>query len=171
MPHTSRRKHPKGPQKRIQVTDANGWTTVTKGVRQQNNRQPVVSDGSTRVEPLLPSTIPPGLTYQEVKENFQRYLRIWKASSCFIALKEVLKQSVLTSRAVKLERCVCLGLGSLTGGGTVDASCWELAALVSILEILCPFVSCHSDSMTDGRSQRPNSPSKMYACKTQSSTG
>jgi len=59
----------------------------------------------------------------------------------------VLEYSVLTSRVVKLERCVCLGLGSFTGGATVEASLWELAALVSILEILCPFSSqtCHGD--------------------------
>jgi len=53
----------------------------------------------------------------------------------------VLEYSVLTSRLVKLERCVCLGLGSFTGGTTVEAGLWELAALVSILEILCPFSS------------------------------
>jgi len=147
MPHTSRRKTPKGPQKRIQISDASGWTTITRGSRLQQLHQPLISNAPVGAGPLRPSALPAGLTIQKLSDTFQRYLKTWKESDCFKELTKVLEYSVLTSRVVKLERCVCLGLGSFTGGATVEASLWELAALVSILEILCPFSSqtCHGD--------------------------
>jgi len=136
MPHTSRRKPPKVPRKRIQISDASGWTTIIKGSKPQQHHQPLVFSAPVAAGP---SGIPAGLTIQKVNDTFQRYLKPWKQSDCYKELKNVLEQSVLTSQVVKLERCVCLGLGSFTGGATVEASLWELAALVSILEILCSF--------------------------------
>ena len=106
----------------------------------QKQHQSLVSSAPTGEGPLLPSAIPAGLTIQKVRDTFHRYLKAWKESSCFKELTKILEQLVLASDGVRVERCVCLGLGSFTGGVPSDASMYELAALVSILEILCPFL-------------------------------
>lgn len=130
MPHTSRKKKP-GQEKRLQITDDHGWTHVTKGVnRSRYQRQYSSSD-----EKLFPTTIPRGLTIRDVKASFNRYLKIWIDSSCSKKLQDGIKETILTS-GIEITSCVCLGLGSLTGGKFPETSFFELAALVTILEFL-----------------------------------
>lgn len=134
MPHTSR-KEKQGPKKRLQITDESGWTHITKGTVKQK-RQPTSSNWSylLHTEPR-PSEIPQGMTLREVVQSFSKYTKIWKESLCLKNLETLLKDQVLVSD-VRMTKCVCLGLGSLTGGYDTEASYFELAALVSILEIL-----------------------------------
>lgn len=148
MPHTSRKRPPQGPQKRHQVTDDSGWTHITRGTIKQPRRQPPTSNAPIEKSSLRPAEIPPGLTIQKVRQNFNHHLKIWKASTCFLELRKVIERQVFASHAVKIDRCVCLGLGSFTGGRTVEASMYELAALVSIFEILCLFPFSPSSSST-----------------------
>ena len=131
MPHTSRKKKP-GQEKRLQITDDHGWTHVTKGThRSRHQRQYSPSD-----ETLSPTTIPRGLTIRDVNTSFNRYLKIWIDSPCSQKLQDGLKDSILASDNIELTSCVCLGLGSLTGGKFPETSFFELAALVTILEVL-----------------------------------
>ena len=122
---TRKKKQQPQQQKRHQVTDSSGWTHIIKGPT-----SPVTSDRH-----LPPERINPSLTLEAYAELFQmRYIPQWQDSSCFRSLARVLEEGVLAADHLTLCRCICLGLGSLTAGTT--ASSYELATLISILEIL-----------------------------------
>ena len=130
MPHTSRKKRP-GQKKRIQTTDDQGWTHVSKGTnRSKYQRRYSFSD-----EKLSPTAIPRGLTIQDVNISFNRCLKIWINSLCLKKLQDSIKDTILASD-IEITSCVCLGLGSLTGGKFPETGFFELAALVTILEFL-----------------------------------
>ena len=133
MPHTSRKKQ-QGPQKRHEITDGSGWTHITRGTTNQKHRQEFTawSPGS---EELKPAGIPPGLRLRDVTKSFDRYTTLWKDSLCLNDLQNVLTDNVLASYS-EITSCVCLGLGSFTGGDRTETSFFQLAALNSILEIL-----------------------------------
>ena len=133
MPHTSRKKLG-GPRKRLEVTDESGWTHVTKGTLKQKHALQY-APSSTGHENLSPTAIPRGLTIHDVSASFEKHMRIWKDSSCLQKLRAIFQNSVLASN-IKITNCVCLGLGSFTGGKFPETSFFELAALASILEIL-----------------------------------
>ena len=130
MPHTSRKKR-SGQEKRLQITDDHGWTHVSKGSH-KSNYQPQYSFGD---EKLSPTAIPPGLTIRDVSTSFDRYLKLWTRSSCLKKLQDGFRDTILASN-IEITSCVCLGLGSLTGGKLPETSFFELAALVTILEFL-----------------------------------
>ena len=130
MPHTSRKKRP-GQEKRLQITDGHGWTHVSKGTtRSIYHRRYSSSD-----EKLFPTAIPRGLTIQDVNISFKRYFKIWINSSCLKKLQDGIKDNILASD-IEITSCVCLGLGSLTGGKLPETSFFELATLVTVLEAL-----------------------------------
>ncbi|KAL8795455.1 MAG: hypothetical protein Q9195_002044 [Heterodermia aff. obscurata] len=130
MPHTSRKKKP-GQSKRLQITDDHGWTHISKATdRSKYQLQYSFSD-----EKLSPTAIPRGLTIRDVNTSFSRTLKIWKDSSCLKKLQDGIKNTILTAD-IEITTCVCLGLGSLTGGKLPETSLFELAALVTILESL-----------------------------------
>ena len=133
MPHTSR-KDKQGPKKRLQITDDSGWTHISKGTVKQK-RQPTYTTLSYLYEEVRPKDIPRGLTLREVVESFNKYTTIWNESPCLKNLETLLKDQILVSD-IRMTTCVCLGLGSFTGGYGTEASFFQLAALVSILEIL-----------------------------------
>lgn len=133
MPHTSRKKH-QGPRKRLEVTDDSGWTHVTKGTLKQKHALQY-APSFTCHENLSPTAIPRGLNVQDVSTSFEKHTRIWKESSCFQTLRAIFSNSILASN-IRIKNCVCLGLGSFTGGRFPETSFFELAALVSILDIL-----------------------------------
>ena len=137
MPHTSRKTRSKGHPKRVQVTDEAGWTHVTRGVASKRKRNSFFAGTRTEGVPFGPAAVPPDLTFQNVTDKFERRLKSWQNSRCFNELRKILSQQVLVSKAIKIDRCVCLGLGSFTGGVTSEASIYELTALDSILELLC----------------------------------
>ncbi|KAL8823101.1 MAG: hypothetical protein Q9191_006177, partial [Dirinaria sp. TL-2023a] len=130
MPHTSRRKPRGGQQKRLELTDSSGWTYITKGTSAQRHQLPPAS-GHT-----LPSPVPLGSSIVKVHHTYDRYLKAWRNSTCFTETVEILERILLTSERVKIDRCVCLGLGSFTSGPAVEASMYELVALTSILDFL-----------------------------------
>ena len=133
MPHTSRKKH-QGPRKRLEVTDESGWTHVTKGnLKQKQALQ--CAPSSTSHENLSPTAIPRGLNVKDVSASFEKHMKIWNDSSCLQTLRDIFQNSILASN-IRITSCVCLGLGSFTGGNFPETSFFELAALVSFLEIL-----------------------------------
>ncbi|KAG7008462.1 hypothetical protein G7Y79_00005g016030 [Physcia stellaris] len=133
MPHTSRKKL-RGPKKRLEFTDDSGWTHVTKGTLKQKHALQY-APSSTGHEILSPTAIPRGLNIQDVSTSFEKHMRIWKDSSCLQRLRVIFQNSVLASNT-SITNCVCLGLGSFTGGKFPETSFFELAALVTILDIL-----------------------------------
>lgn len=133
MPHTSRKKL-RGPKKRLEFTDDSGWTHITKGTLKQKHALQY-APSSTCHENLSPTAIARGLTIRDVSTFFEKHMRIWKDSSCLQRLRVIFQNSILASN-IRITNCVCLGLGSFTGGKFLETSFFELAALVSILEIL-----------------------------------
>lgn len=111
--------------KRQHLTDQHGWTHIVS--RQDRRYAPPHTS-------LKPASIPPGLTLEAVKRSADRYQRRWKESLCFRTFTEHFEKEVLPSIHVTIDRCICLGLGSITGGR--GSEWWELVALGSILEIL-----------------------------------
>jgi hypothetical protein len=126
--------------KRIEVVDDEGWTHITTGAKRPNARSqhpvPAIEDR------LVPAEIPDGLSFESLKDRFEWHKRRWTASAAWDAVKTTLEgDGKLLSSVV--DNCVCMGLGSPSGllrGGLVDRrsiSLFQLAALVSILEVIC----------------------------------
>ena len=118
------RKKKRPPQsKHHQVIDSSGWTHVVRG--------PKGSLDSVR----LSTVEPPNTTVEAFTKNFQsKCLPLWQESSCLQSLHRLFEQSILPRKDLTVNKIVCLGLGSLTAGGLT--SCYEFAALLSILELL-----------------------------------
>ena len=127
----TRRKKAPGRPKRQQITDSSGWTHVIKGP---------------------PGTIDPSITNTrlgygkstETKYTLETYLArfrqhyapIWRESTCFEHISRIFEQDILPAeKNITVTQCICLGLGSMTAGS--ESSSYQLAALVSMLEILC----------------------------------
>lgn len=129
----TRKKHKKQyeQQKRLQVTDASGWTHIIKGARCQNHQRYtslLENDKSTEASK--------DLTFEKVLGKFHQYCQNWKESDSFKEFCAILDEDVLPSEKLKNTRCVCLGLGSLTSEDGRAASMYELAFLSTTLEIL-----------------------------------
>lgn len=122
----------KGPhQKRLHVTDISGWTHIVKGSNPHRNQNPVAP-----VTILKPTEVPNGMTITKLWEQFHQCQEAWMASDCWAKLKSIIVNCVLPADGVQITRCVCLGLGSLSGGSRRETSLYQLATLLSVLEIL-----------------------------------
>lgn len=159
MPHTSRQKRPTAStQKRLQVTDDDGWTHVTSSTNvrrvlhktrtkavndQDSNAQSNVQDSSEPNESgetelvLGPAEAPGRLTLEELQAQYRGYREKWIASETWTRLEAQLKERVASAQ---VDAIVCVGLGSPSGflrGGWVDrrvVSMYQLAALESIAQ-------------------------------------
>lgn len=140
-------------QKRIQIDDDDGWTHIARSGggsrtgknRSKNNKTPPFHDQ------LRPAETPGYLTFHGLEEQFQLYKRRWEESQCHDTVRRGLERALLLGRNSesgkkrRIEKCVCIGLGSLSGflrGGMVDRrgiSLYQLAGLVSMLEWICMF--------------------------------
>lgn len=117
--------------KRIHVTDPSGWTHIIKGSKSQRNQ--------LQIKPmahLKPKEIDPAQTVERLHKSLGRFTQEWEESECFGNVRTMLEQQVMKSENVNITSCVCLGLGSLAGIDGPKAAWHELAALISILDIL-----------------------------------
>lgn len=135
MPHTSRKKRSSIPaQKRLQVTDDDGWTHVTSGsnvrrvmrtARGQVPREhptPAQLDGATDIieeekytEPeLKPAEAPARLTSDEFRAQYATHREKWLASETWKILR-----SQLDERMRERMRIVSEGKGTEVGASTV----------------------------------------------------
>jgi hypothetical protein len=157
MPHTSRRKRTSIPaQKRLQVTDDDGWTHVTSGSnvrRAMRTAQQVPSDDkdTQAQEPILgPAEAPARLTFEELQTQYAAHRERWVESETWKTLTRHLSERMAERGIVSQEgpvrgpvdAIVCIGLGSPSGflrGGWVDrrsVSMFQLAALDCIAKQL-----------------------------------
>lgn len=126
----TRRKKPPPQRKRQQITDSLGWTHVIKG-------PPGITDPKTTTKHLndhgkLTST---NYTLETYLDKFRKhYAPTWRESDCFKNLSRIFEQDILPTPNIPITQCICLGLGSMTAGS--ENSSYELAALISMLEIL-----------------------------------
>ena len=125
----TRRKKPPPQRKRQQVTDSSGWTHVIKG-------PPGITDPSTTNKRLdHGKRTETKYILETYLDRFRtHYTPIWRESDCFKNLSRIFEQNILPTSNIPITQCICLGLGSLTAGS--ENSSYELAALISMLEIL-----------------------------------
>ncbi|KAJ5647437.1 hypothetical protein N7490_003809 [Penicillium lividum] len=144
MPHSTRPKRPNpSTQKRLQVTDDNGWTHVTTGNNarrtmrgtKSSKNAPSSEQGTTEaqdrdLEPVLsPAEAPGRLTLEELQRQYVAHREQWTGSSTWIKLEKILDEKIqeLLARTeldsesksvdvdVDVDRIVCIGLGSPSG--------------------------------------------------------
>ncbi|KAL8901020.1 MAG: hypothetical protein Q9207_005413 [Kuettlingeria erythrocarpa] len=127
---TRRKKKPQQP-KRIQITDSEGWTHVSR-----SGKKPNINNASITEQKLVPSETPKGQTLLDLQDSHAYYRDQWLSSPCHKALQELLQAdlpSPLRSRRC-VDRCVILGLGSLSNGRR--SSWWELVFFETFVEAL-----------------------------------
>ncbi|BDD59581.1 hypothetical protein MPDQ_000775 [Monascus purpureus] len=181
MPHTPQSRKKKGikSQKRIAVTDNDGWTHVTTGGNLKRTLWKAAAaatrDNDDEQSPaqLLPAEAPRGLTIDELKNQYLTFREKWESSTSWHAVRDSLRAiasasaaaSALSSPSVRPDvitttttiNIICLGLGSPSGflrGGWVDrrnVSMYQLAALTSILN----FFDSHSEVIPRVYAQDP----------------
>ncbi|KAE8377233.1 hypothetical protein BDV26DRAFT_219269 [Aspergillus bertholletiae] len=143
MPHSNRKTRSHNHHKRLEVTDSSGWTHVTAGGKsarrvlratQQRHDNPELGDQS---QILVPAEAPAKLNLEDLQAQFQGYRQRWEASESWRVVEKA-----LSSATVKVDRIVCIGLGSPSGflkGGWVDrrsVSMYQLAGLVSVMGVM-----------------------------------
>lgn len=139
---TRRKKSP--PQRKLQqITDSSGWTHIIKG-------PPGIIDPQTtdlHLKEQGKSTVTK-YTLETYLDRFRKhYVPIWRESQCFKRLSRILEQEILPTGNLTITQCICLGLGSMTAGS--ESSSYELAALISMLEILGRYLLMPSLSHTN----------------------
>ncbi|GKZ31691.1 hypothetical protein AbraIFM66950_000406 [Aspergillus brasiliensis] len=111
MPHSSRKKHPNTSaqaQKRLQITDATGWTHVTTGgkarrcVRTTTTTLPQPTETQSTAtetqaetkgpEIFHPAEAPPSTTLESLQTQFTQIQRTWKDSSTCAVVEKTLRR-------------------------------------------------------------------------------
>lgn len=173
MPHTSRRKRTSIPaQKRLQVTDDDGWTHVTSGSNVRRamrtaQQVPQSDDKDTQAqEPILgPAEAPTRLTFEELQTQYAAHRERWEDSETWETLTRHLSERMAERERIvsqegpvrgPVDAIVCIGLGSPSGflrGGWVDrrsVSMYQLAALDCIAKQLSRSFPLFLTSFTPG---------------------
>lgn len=136
MPHGSRKKRLQ-PQKRLQVTDDDGWTHITTGGNARRTQRKAASSSSVST-PLLPAEAPRNLTLEALATQFAAHRARWEGSAAWNTVEGMLRARTRPGRDETINAIVCIGLGSPSGflkGGWVDrrsVSLYQLAAVVCI---------------------------------------
>ena len=139
-------KPPQSNSKRTRATSPSGWTHITKGPTPHLHHPQTTALQQQHHHQQQPTSPTP--TLQPYITRFKTYyLPQWQSSTCWTNLSLLFKNEIIPSfpRKHRITNCVCLGLGSLTNGGS--ASWWQLAALVSILELLLDTSSPHDSQI------------------------
>ncbi|KAJ5397569.1 hypothetical protein N7509_005682 [Penicillium cosmopolitanum] len=184
MPHSSRKKrNPVSAQKRLEVTDDDGWTHVTSGsnvrrvvrtTKARSDREANMVDETELV--LSPAEAPARLTFEELEAQYRGYKERWVQSETWQKLRVELDQRIhdqeteTLSQDLNVDGIVCIGLGSPSGflrDGWVDrraVSLYQLAALETIKDVFTssflPLLKKHTDIQL-----RLSPPSLHLLCK------
>jgi hypothetical protein len=134
--------------KRLEITDDEGWTHVTKSngpVSRKLKSKPSTTQSNnteTSIGLLLsPAEAPPRTTIVQLRKQYATHLQRWESSSAWESSRHLL-QGHAQSSVTSLKNIVCIGLGSPSGlvrGGWVDrrsVALDQLGALHSILNLL-----------------------------------
>lgn len=144
---TRRKKRPQQP-KRIQITDSEGWTHISR-----SGKKVSINHASTTQQKLVPSEAPEGQTLLDLQDSHAYYRDQWLSSSCHEALQKLLQTDLpiaLHSRKC-VDRCIILGLGSLSNGRR--SSWWELVFFETVVDILFSSSSAQVDKKHDDELQ------------------
>lgn len=125
----TRRKKPPPQSKTQRITDSSGWTHVVKGPRG------IIDPKTTGRRLEHGKQVGTTHTLETYLDRFRKHFTpIWRESDCFRSLFRIFEQEILPADNLLITQCVCLGLGSMTAGS--ESSSYQLAALISLLEIL-----------------------------------
>ena len=125
----TRKKKTTSHHKTHQVSDSNGWTHIIKGPK--SNLPPLPSQ--TRVSPQ--KEVDSTQALDKVTFDFNtKHQPHWLQSQCCQKLTKLLREKISFPADVRMTKCVCLGLGSLNA--RYQSSNYQLAALITILEVL-----------------------------------
>ncbi|KAL8647483.1 MAG: hypothetical protein Q9210_005534 [Variospora velana] len=130
----TRKKKPPPHPKRIQVTDSDGWTHIRRShSKTTSNKHACCSSSSSKK--LHPSSVPTGQTLLDLRNTHAHYRSQWLSSPCHLALQDLLRNDLpLFSSSRFIDRCIILGLGSLSNGRR--SSWWELVFFETLLETI-----------------------------------
>ena len=137
MPHTTRKKKKPKFEKRIELTDSDGWTHVTRGSKRE---PPDVEE--RRFKELtsgLGAERASDMTMEALMALHSQVGEAWRASQCCQELLSVIHDKVLTSHDMVIDRCICTGLGSVSSAGfhvSRAKSMWQLVAFESVIEVI-----------------------------------
>ncbi|KAL9005945.1 MAG: hypothetical protein Q9188_001310 [Gyalolechia gomerana] len=137
----TRKEKPPSYPKRQQFTDSDGWTHISR-----SHKPTRINNSFPPEHKLKPAEIPQGQTLLDLQNSHTHYLEQWLPSPYHQNLRTLLLNdlpSSLRSRE-RIDRCIVLGLGSLSNGRR--SSWWELVFLESVLELL--FLSASSERET-----------------------
>ncbi|KAI4276202.1 MAG: hypothetical protein LQ337_002642 [Flavoplaca oasis] len=131
----ARKKKAQKQTKRLEVTGPDGWTHIIKGLKSVH-----LNKCSTRLA-NQPPEVPPNQTLADLRKTHAKYRNQWLSSPSYREIQRLFLEEVipaLTSVEKKdngrIDRCVMLGLGSLSNGQR--SSWWELVFLESVLALL-----------------------------------
>ncbi|KAL8672985.1 MAG: hypothetical protein Q9168_002579 [Polycauliona sp. 1 TL-2023] len=160
----ARKKKPPKQTKRLEVTGPDGWTHIIQGLKSVHLKNP----------PRLanqPPEIPENQTVKDLEKTHARYRTQWLASACYQHTEKMFLEDVIPgltsiekSGGGRIDRCVMLGLGSLSNGQR--SSWWELVFLESVLALLSPASPPSPASATT-----TSSPSHLNFDESKSSSG
>ncbi|KAI4242780.1 MAG: hypothetical protein L6R40_003844 [Gallowayella cf. fulva] len=140
--------------KRLELTDTDGWTHIIKGLKNVHLNKP-----SVLTKALQPAEIPQDQTLNDLQRSHARYRDQWLSSPCYRSTRQLFLAQIPfhpTEGKGKIDRCVVLGLGSLSNGRR--SSWWELVFLETILSLLSasPSASDHPHQEVEPeKTQRP----------------
>ncbi|KAI4109431.1 MAG: hypothetical protein L6R37_000588 [Teloschistes peruensis] len=136
----TRKKRPAPKPKRVEITDSDGWTHIIKGLKNTHLTAPSPSSNGTKIQP---ASIPSGQTLTDLQETHAHYRSQWLPSPSHDQIRNLFVREILPSlhgpaahEKQRIDRCIILGLGSLSNGHR--SSWWELVFLETVLFLLRP---------------------------------
>ncbi|KAI9874024.1 MAG: hypothetical protein M1830_010288 [Pleopsidium flavum] len=137
MPHTSHRKKATS-QKRSKVTSPSGWTTITVGPKPPPI--PTISPSDTSSADPTPTSTSTSTstssTISALHKRYENHAQTWEESACNRQLQTLLGQLMEKGEITGLDKCVCLGLGSVSAEWSMQKSVYQFAALEGMLATL-----------------------------------
>ncbi|KAL8694700.1 MAG: hypothetical protein Q9218_000711 [Villophora microphyllina] len=138
VPTMTRKKKSLPKPKRVELTDSDGWTHIIKGLKNTQLNNASFSD-DTKIQS---ASIPSRQTLTDLRKLHAQYRSQWLSSPCCHQIRKLFLQEILpsldtsTGEKKKIDRCVVLGLGSLSNGRR--SSWWEVVFLENVLSLLWP---------------------------------
>lgn len=143
-PRPNSKRNPNPRNKRLQVTDTDGWTHVTNHAharralrKPRRNPDPAGTDAAA----VAPAEAPRSLTLPDLRRQFDEYRAVWTASRTWSVMEDVIRRRDEYDGNLGVEQIISIGLGSPSGflrGGWVDrrsVSMYQLCGLVCLREL------------------------------------
>ncbi len=128
--------------KRIQISNIDGWTTVTSTrpttkTTSARNIKSIPSNTKFHLTPLIEDNNPE-ISLEELEDEYKRCTSLWTSSGCYHQLQTILAPII---PKMEIDRCVIFGLGSLSSSASGGwqarrRSMYQLVALESMIRMI-----------------------------------